>query len=60
MINLTDEKIEMINAYGPLNHSVWSDSKYIIMREDRLSLKYLSFFNRCIFNIFKSSIKYDL
>ena len=37
MIDLTDEKIELINAHGPFNHSVWTDGKNIVTQEERLS-----------------------
>jgi SAM-dependent methyltransferase len=37
MNNLNHEKIELINAHGPFNHSIWSDGKNIITQEERLS-----------------------
>ena len=27
MINLTNEKIQLINVYGTFNYSVWTDEK---------------------------------
>ena len=37
MTYLNEEKIELINAHGPFNHSVWTDGKNIVTQEERLS-----------------------
>jgi hypothetical protein len=37
MASLNNEKIELINAHGPFNHSIWTDGENIITQEERLS-----------------------
>lgn len=37
MVKLNAEQIELINAHGPFNHSVWSNGETLVTNEERLA-----------------------